>query len=355
MQETLMEPRGRQMKRWLVTGGLGFIGSAFLRAVLEERPDVEVVNYDAMTYAGNPANCAELDGLPRYSFIKGDICDAAGVQAAIGSGVDAIVNFAAETHVDRSILDPEAFLRTDIFGTYVLLEAARRHRVRRFLQVSTDEVYGDVSQGESTETDPLRPRSPYSASKAGGDLQTLAFGVTYGVPVLVTRGSNTYGPRQYPEKLIPLFVTNLIRDEAVPVYGDGLQVRDWLHVEDHARGILYVLEHGEPRNVYNLGGGNHRTNLEITQRLVAACGRSVETHVRHVLDRVGHDRRYAVNSAKAHALEWMPRMEFESGLRETVAWYREHEAWWGPLRNGNFAAYYARQYGARGDLGLTSV
>jgi dTDP-glucose 4,6-dehydratase len=269
--------------------------------------------------------------------------------------VDAIVNFAAETHVDRSILDPEAFLQTDIFGTHVLLEAARRHAVRRYLQVSTDEVYGDVPQGESAETDPLRPASPYSASKAGGDLQVLAYGSTYGMPVLITRGSNTYGPRQYPEKLIPLFITNLLDDEIVPVYGDGLQVRDWLHVEDHARGILHILESGEPGNVYNLGGGNPRTNREITQRLVTACGRSMKTHVRHVTDRLGHDRRYAVSSAKAEALGWSPRTAFETGLDETLAWYRKHEAWWRPLRNGDFAAYYARQYGSMHDLRLAGV
>lgn len=331
MQESLMEELHRRpLRRWLVTGGLGFIGSAFLRVVLKERPDIEVVNYDAMTYAGNPANCVELQGHPRYRFIEGDICDAAGTQAAIGDGVDAIVNFAAETHVDRSIMDSEAFIRTNILGTHVLLEAARRQDIRRYLQVSTDEVYGDVPQGESVETDPLRPRSPYSASKASADLQTLAYGVTYKMPVLVTRGSNTYGPRQYPEKLIPLFVTNLIRNQAVPVYGDGSQIRDWLHVEDHARGILRVLERGEPGNVYNLGGGNHRTNLEITGHLVTACGRSMVTHVRHVADRLGHDRRYAISSAKAHALGWLPRMMFDVGLRETIAWYREHEAWWRP-------------------------
>jgi dTDP-glucose 4,6-dehydratase len=333
--------------RWLVTGGLGFIGSNFVRLVLHERPDVHVVNLDAMTYAGNPANLADVAGDARYRFVKGDICDAAAVREAIGDGVDAIVNFAAETHVDRSILDPEAFLRTDILGTHVLLEAVREHTIPRYLQVSTDEVYGDVSEGESAEDDSLRPRSPYSASKAGGDLQVLAYSSTFGTPVLITRGSNTYGPYQYPEKLIPLFVTNLIDDQPVPVYGDGLQVRDWIYVEDHARGILHALENGEPGHVYNVGGGNPRTNLEITRLLVEDCARSMETHVKHVRDREGHDRRYALNSSKLHRLGWQPLVPFEEGIRETVAWYRANEAWWRPLKSGEFLEYYKRQYAHR--------
>lgn len=335
------------MMRWVVTGGLGFIGSNFIRMALRERPGLEIVNLDAMTYAGNPANCAEVEGDPRYRFVRGDIADPAAVESAIGSGVDAIVNFAAETHVDRSILDPEAFLRTDILGTHVLLEAVRRHGVPRYLQVSTDEVYGDVSEGESREGDALHPRSPYSASKAGGDLQVMAYWTTYGAPVMITRGSNTYGPYQYPEKLIPLFVTNLIDDQPVPVYGDGLQIRDWLHVDDHARGIMHVLEHGEFGNVYNIGGGNPRTNIEITRILLEDCGRSFDTHVRHVVDRPGHDRRYAVDTAKARALGWTPHVEFERGIRETIAWYQRNEAWWRPLKSGEFLDYYKRQYAQR--------
>ena len=333
--------------RILVTGGLGFIGSNFIHVVLRERAGVEVVNLDAMTYAGNPANCADLEDDPRYRFVKGDIGEGRAVTAAIGDGVDAIVNFAAETHVDRSILDPEAFLRTDILGTHVLLEAVRSFRIPRFVQVSTDEVYGDVSHGESLESDPLRPRSPYSASKAGGDLQVLAYWTTYKTPVLITRGSNTYGPYQYPEKLIPLFVTNLIDGESVPVYGDGMQIRDWLHVEDHARGILHVLEHGELGEVYNIGGGNPKTNLDITQRLVHACGRSMETHVRHVADREGHDRRYAVDCSKARALGWSPRVPFQEGLESTIEWYHRNQTWWRPLKNGEFLTYYRRQYAHR--------
>ncbi len=316
--------------------------------MLNSRPGVAIVNLDAMTYAGNPANVADLADDRRYRFVHGNICDADAVEAAVASGVDAIVNFAAETHVDRSILDPGAFLRTDILGTHVLLEAVRKHGIARYLQVSTDEVYGHVASGRSKETDTVAPRSPYAASKAGGDLQVFAYATTYGTPVLVTRGSNTYGPYQYPEKIVPLFITNLIDDKAVPVYGDGLQIRDWLHVEDHARGILHVLEHGELMHAYNIGGDNSRTNIEVTRRLIALCERSFETHVRHVIDRPGHDRRYALDSAKTRKLGWRPQIDFETGMDETVRWYREHEAWWRPTRGGEFASYYAKQYAERG-------
>ncbi|MDQ2865165.1 MAG: dTDP-glucose 4,6-dehydratase [Candidatus Eremiobacteraeota bacterium] len=333
--------------RWLVTGGLGFIGSNFIRLALLERPHLEIVNLDAMTYAANPANLRDVETDPRYRFVHGDICDPAAVAEACESGIDAIVNFAAETHVDRSILEPAQFLRTDIIGTHVLLEAVRERRIARFLQVSTDEVYGDIATGDSVETDGVHPRSPYSASKAGGDLQVLAYWTTFGTPVTITRGSNTYGPYQYPEKLIPLFLTNLIDDEAVPVYGDGMQIRDWIYVEDHARGIMHVLENGELGNIYNIGGGNPRTNLHITELLIEGCGRSMETHVQHVDDRPGHDRRYAVDTAKARALGWSPRTRFEDGLHSTIAWYRANEAWWRPLKSGAFLEYYKRQYERR--------
>jgi dTDP-glucose 4,6-dehydratase len=318
--------------RWLVTGGLGFIGSHFIRLALRERPQVEIVNLDAMTYAGNPANVKDVENDPRYRFVKGDICDPVAVREAIADGVAAIVNFAAETHVDRSILDPEAFLRTDTLGTHVLLEALREREIARYLQVSTDEVYGNVEAGESLETDPLRPRSPYAASKAAGDLLALAYRTTYEAPVLVTRGSNTYGPYQYPEKIVPLFVTNLIDDRPVPLYGDGLQIRDWLYVEDHARAILQVLEHGRIGGVYNIAGGSSRTNLELTRVLIEHCGRSTATHVTHVADRPGHDRRYAVNAGRVRALGWKPRVTFDEGIARTVAWYRANEAWWRPLK-----------------------
>jgi dTDP-glucose 4,6-dehydratase len=269
------------------------------------------------------------------------------VKTAVGEGVDAIVNFAAETHVDRSILEPEAFLRTDVLGTHVLLEAVREHGIKRFLQVSTDEVYGHVHEGSSTENDQIAPRSPYAASKAGGDLQVLAYWTTYNTPVLITRGSNTYGPYQYPEKLIPLFVTNLIDDQQVPVYGDGMQVRDWIHADDHARGIMHVLEHGELGNVYNIGGGNGRTNMEITKTLLDLTGRSFATHVKHVQDRPGHDRRYSLDASKAHALGWKPQVEFKSGLEATVAWYRANEKYWRTIKSGEFKDYYETQYATR--------
>ena len=309
--------------------------------------DVSITVLDAMTYAGNPLNVAAVADSPRYLFIRGDIADPQALDEAIGSGVDAIVNFAAETHVDRSILDPEAFLRTGVLGVYSLLEAAQRHSVGRFVHVSTDEVYGDVETGSSTEHHAMRPRSPYAASKAAGDHLALAYHATYGTPVMITRGSNTYGPHQYPEKLIPLFVTNLLDDMPVPVYGDGRQVRDWLHVDDHARGILHVLEHGTAGEVYNLGGGNSHENVEIAKRLLEATGREWATHVRHVVDRLGHDRRYSLDVSKATQLGWSPTIDFEQGLRDTVAWYRENEAWWRPIKSGEFRDYYQRQYAAR--------
>lgn len=317
--------------RWLVTGGLGFIGSHFIRLALRERPEVEIVNLDAMTYAGNPANLADVRDHPRYRFFQGNICDAPAVRAAFANGGDALVNFAAETHVDRSIAAPEAFLRTDVLGTHVLLEALRDLDVSRYVQVSTDEVYGDVPDGESHEGDALRPRSPYAASKAAGDLLALAYHTTYGAPLLVTRGSNTYGPYQYPEKIVPLFVTNLLDDRPVPLYGDGMQIRDWLYVEDHARAILHVLERGTAGEIYNISGETPMTNLDLTGRLVRACGRTMETHVAHVADRPGHDRRYAVSSVKLRSLGWAPQTSFDDGIAQTVQWYRDHESWWRPL------------------------
>jgi dTDP-glucose 4,6-dehydratase len=335
------------IRHWIVTGGLGFIGSAFVRMVVRERRDIRVTVLDAMTYAANPENVREVASDPRYRFVKGDITDPFAVREAIGAGATAIVNFAAETHVDRSILAPEQFLKTDVLGTHVLLEAVREYGIERYLQVSTDEVYGDIETGSSNEESPIRPRSPYAASKAGGDLQVLAYHTTFKAPVLITRGSNTYGPFQYPEKLIPLFVTNLIDDTQVPVYGDGRQVRDWLHVDDHARGILHVLEHGVLGEIYNIGGGNSRQNIDITKSLLEAIGRSWDTHVKHVTDRAGHDRRYCLDASKAALLGWKPAVEFEPGLRETVEWYKNNEAWWRPLKSGEFREYYKTQYASR--------
>ena len=326
-----LPPRKARGMRWLVTGGSGFIGSHFVRLVLRERPGLEVVNLDAMTYAGNAANLLDCEEDPRYRFVRGNICDPAAVEQAL-AGADAIVNFAAETHVDRSIAEPDTFVKTDVLGTHVLLQAARTHRIGRFLQVSTDEVYGDVPHGASSEGDPVRPRSPYAASKASADLLVFAYHATYGVPAMATRGSNTYGPNQFPEKIVPLFVTNLLDDLPVPVYGDGLQIRDWLFVEDHARAILHVLERGEPGNVYNVSGETPRTNLELTRILVDRCGRSMTSHVQHVTDRPGHDRRYAIDSTKLRALGWRPRTSFDAGIARTIDWYRENESWWRPLK-----------------------
>jgi dTDP-glucose 4,6-dehydratase len=327
----------------LVTGGCGFIGSAFVHLALERGADV--VNLDKLTYAGNPANVADVAGHPGYRFVHADIADAEAVADAV-AGCDAVVNFAAESHVDRSILDPADFIRTDVVGTAVLLAAAREEGVRRFVQVSTDEVYGSIAEGAFRETDPINPSSPYSASKAGGDLQVLAWHATFGLDAVITRGSNTYGPRQYPEKLIPLFVTNALDGEPLPVYGDGLQIRDWLHVEDHCEGVWTVMERGAPGEVYNVGGGHEETNLEITRRILDLTGRD-QSLVRHVTDRPGHDRRYALDTTRTRGLGWEPRRDFAAGLAATVAWYRDRRDWWEPIKTGAYRTYYETQYGTR--------
>jgi dTDP-glucose 4,6-dehydratase len=330
----------------LVAGGAGFIGSAFVRMALQRWPDQPVVVLDALTYAGNLENLAPVRTDPRFSFIHGDICDAAAVRDAMQDS-SRVVNFAAETHVDRSILESAAFIRTDVEGTRVLLEAARELGVQRYLQVSTDEVYGDVkTPGRAQESDPVRPRSPYSASKAGGDLMVQAYHATYGVPILITRGSNTYGPYQYPEKLIPLFVTNALDGLPLPVYGDGLQVRDWLHVDDHCAAIANVLERGEIGEVYNIGAGTERPNRDIVNRIVALTGCDPAL-VRHVPDRPGHDRRYALDTERSWVLGWRPEVNLESGLESTVRWYRDNRGWWEPIKQGSFRAYYDEQYGSR--------
>ena len=328
-----------------MTGGAGFIGSAFVRRALA-RPDVtQLTVLDKLTYAGNPANLAEVEDDARYRFVQADINDAP-IVTELMAEADAVVNFAAESHVDRSIERADAFVQTDVHGTFTLLEAARATGVGRFVQVSTDEVYGDVAEGASRETDALRPRSPYAASKAAGDLLALAYHATHRLPVMVTRGSNTYGPRQYPEKVIPLFVTNAIDGEPLPLYGDGLQVRDWLHVDDHCAAVETVLERGEPGGAYNIGGTASLSNLELTHRLLALLGRPVSL-VRHVTDRPGHDRRYALDSSKVRALGWTPRVEFDDGLAGTVEWYQDNESWWRPIKDGSFADYYRRLYAER--------
>lgn len=332
-------------RRLLVTGGAGFIGSNFVRRVLSTNDDVSVTVLDKLTYAGNRANLADVDGNPRFEFVVGDIADDVVVEE-LSRRVDAIVNFAAESHVDRSIEAPDAFIQTDVYGTFVLLEAARRHGHQRYLQISTDEVYGNVPEGSSSEDDPLRPRSPYAASKAAGDLLVRAYHTTYGVPALITRASNNFGPFQYPEKLVPLFITNAIDDQALPLYGDGLQVRDWLYVEDHCDAICVVLERGEPGEIYNVGGGNELANIEVT-RSVLDLLRKPMTLVRSVPDRAGHDRRYSVDSSKVQTLGWRPARNFAEGLHETIDWYDRHQAWWRSLKNGEYLDYYRRQYADR--------
>jgi dTDP-glucose 4,6-dehydratase len=333
-------------KRVLVTGGCGFIGSHFIRLLMERHPSTEVVNLDAMTYAASPANVEEVASDPRYTFVKGDIADAAIVKTAM-EGVTHVANFAAESHVDRSIQGAVDFIRTDVLGTYVLCEAAREAGVERFLQVSTDEVYGSIDVGSFTEEHPLQPSSPYSASKAGGDLQALAYMHTFGLPVIVTRGSNTYGPNQYPEKLIPLFVTNALDGEKLPVYGDGSQIRDWIHGRDHANGILHALLNGTPGEVYNIGGGNERTNMWITEQILEQTGASREL-VTHVEDRLGHDVRYSLDTAKAQReLGWKPEIAFDEGLADTVQWYKDRRDWWEPIKSGEYREFYESNYAGR--------
>ena len=334
--------------RILVTGAAGFIGSAFVRRVLREHPADEVVAYDALTYAGNPANLDEVRGDPRFRFAQGDIADAATVDPLV-AGCDAVVNFAAETHVDRSLLDPEAFARANVVGVMTLLQAARQHG-KRLLQVSTDEVYGDVEPGHaSVELDPLLPRSPYAAAKAGGELMCRAYHVSYDVDVVITRGCNTIGPRQYPEKLVPLFVTNALQDLPLPVYGDGRQERDWLFVDDHAAAIDLVLREGRSGEAYNVGAGAERPNLDVVRGILGRLGKP-ESLVVHVPDRPGHDRRYALSSAKIRQeLGWSPARTFEQTLAETVDWYVANPGWWEAIRERDerFRDYYERQYGWR--------
>ncbi len=329
--------------RLLVTGGCGFIGSNFIRAVLEGHAEDEVLNLDKLTYAGNPENLRGVEGDARYSFLRGDICDADDVARAFAWGPEAVVNFAAETHVDRSILSPETFVRTDVLGTCRLLEGAREAGIR-FLHVSTDEVYGSISEGSFTEESPLRPNSPYAASKAGADLLVRSYVRTYGIDAVIVRSSNNYGPYQYPEKVIPLFVTNLLQGRKVPLYGEGANVRDWLYVGDNCRAIDLVLRGGAPGEAYNVGAGQEKTNLELTLAILDILGVGEES-IERVPDRLGHDFRYSVDSSKLRELGWSPRVDFEGGLRETVHWYRDNAAWWEAIKSGEFRRYYKERYG----------
>jgi len=332
----------------VVTGGAGFIGSGFVRLALAERPDLRIVTIDLLTYAGNLENLA---GVPddRHTFVRADITDPQAMRRAIPGGADALVNFAAETHVDRSILGPLAFVRTNVTGTQVLLDAARERGVGRFLQVSTDEVYGALGPEEAafTESHPLRPSSPYAASKAGADLLVLAAHHTYGQDALITRCSNNYGPFQFPEKLIPLMISNALEDKPLPVYGDGRQVRDWIHTDDHSRAILAVLDGGTPGTVYNIGARSERPNLDVVRRVLEAVGKP-ESLIQFVEDRPGHDRRYAIDPARIETdLGWRPQVPFEDGLARTVAWYRENEGWWRRVKDGSYREFYETWYGKR--------
>jgi len=330
----------------LITGGMGFIGSNFVRHMLQNT-DCTVTVLDKLTYAGNPANLEDIakdEGLSgRYRFVKGDICDAEVVESCI-KGKDGVINFAAETHVDRSIMSADSFIRTDILGTYTLLDLAKKYEVPRFIQISTDEVYGSIEPGRSSvETDPISPNNPYSASKAGADILVLSYFKTYKTPVLITRSSNNYGPYQYPEKMMPLFITNLLEDKKVPLYGDGMNIRDWLHVEDNCRGIQTVFEKGEPGEIYNIGGSCEKTNKEVTGSILSLLGKD-DSMIEHVADRLGHDRRYSLDSSKIMELEWSPKKDFNEGLKETVEWYTDGRDWWVPIKSGEFEAYYKEQY-----------
>ncbi len=332
--------------RLLVTGGAGFIGANFVHRVLERFPASHIVVLDALTYAGRREN---LDGIPDRSltFVHGDIRDPKAVEQAM-AGCDLVLNFAAESHVDRSIETPGEFIQTDVYGVFVLCEEARRRGVTRFIQVSTDEVYGEVLEGHATEAWPLMPRSPYAASKAGGDRLAYAYHTTYGLPVVVTRCSNNYGPRQYPEKLVPLFITNAIEHQPLPVYGTGLNRRDWLHVRDHCDALIALLAAPEiDGETFNIGGSHELDVLAVTARILELLGRP-STLIRHVEDRPGHDRRYAVDWSKLeHRVGWRPAVSFDEGIRDTVEWFRTHESWWKPIKQGEFRQYYERMYGQR--------
>jgi dTDP-glucose 4,6-dehydratase len=336
------------MKNIMVTGGAGFIGSNFVRYMLGKYSDYRITVYDKLTYAGNLDNLVDVQNDTRYAFVQGDICDAVAVGQAIQNNeIDTIVNFAAETHVDRSIMDPDAFIRTDVYGTYVLLEAARQYKLERYHQISTDEVYGHI-EGEhrSVETDAVSPRSPYAASKTSGDLMANAYFITYDLPVTITRGANNIGPYQYPEKVIPLFVTNAIDNQALPVYGDGKQRRDYQYVLDHCEGIDIVLHLGALGEIYNVGTGCEMENLAMVRILLDELGKP-ESLIRHVEDRPGHDRRYCLNVDKLIGLGWKPRHTHEQAIRKTVRWYVENEWWWRKIKSGEFKEYYRKMYANR--------
>lgn len=332
----------------LVTGGAGFIGSNFVLYMLQQYPEYEIINVDSLTYAGNLENLKSVENNPKHTFVKADITDAKTMDELVSQGVDVIVNFAAESHVDRSILEPDVFVKTNVLGTQVLLDAARKYEITKFVQVSTDEVYGTLGDtGFFTEKTPLEPNSPYSSSKAGGDLLVRAYHETFGLPVNITRCSNNYGPYQFPEKLIPLMISKALADESLPIYGDGLNVRDWLYVEDHCSAIDLVIHKGNNGEVYNVGGHNERTNIQIVKTILEQLGKP-ESLMTFVKDRPGHDRRYGIDPTKImNELGWKPKHNFETGIKETIAWYLQNKEWWTRIQSGAYQEYYAKQYGER--------
>jgi dTDP-glucose 4,6-dehydratase len=333
----------------LVTGGCGFIGSNFIKYMLDKYPDYTIVNLDKLTYAGNPENLSDIENHPRYHFVKGDICNRGGVDDCFKQyRIDYVINFAAESHVDRSILGPAIFIETNVAGTNVLLEVAKEHNVKRFVQISTDEVYGSLgATGKFTETTPLHPNSPYSASKTSADLLVLAYHHTFGMPVVVTRCSNNYGPYQFPEKLIPLMIANALDNKPLPVYGDGMNVRDWLFVRDHCSAIDVVMHRGTLGEIYNVGGNNECANIKIVKLLLQKLGKP-ESLIKYVTDRLGHDRRYAIDASKiSMELGWQPSVTFEEGLSQTVDWYLGNESWWRRIISGEYQHYYQKMYGNR--------
>ncbi|MFN8526991.1 MAG: dTDP-glucose 4,6-dehydratase [Anaerolineae bacterium] len=335
------------MKNILVTGGAGFIGSAFVRHMTAKYPEYHIIVYDKLTYAGNVDNLLPISDEPNYRFAQGDIADRATVRHTLKEyAIDTVVNFAAESHVDRSIIDADAFMHTNSIGVYIMLEEGRLHGIERFLQVSTDEVYGSVPEGESVETDPLAPRNPYSAAKAGGELMVRAYHETHGMNTVITRGSNTFGPYQYPEKLLPFFITEAIEDKPLPLYGDGKQMRDWLFVEDHVSGIELALIKGTAGEIYNIAGEDLRHNIDVAHDMLSKLGKPTSL-LKHVPDREGHDLRYAMNCDKLRTLGWKQAHTWDTALAETVRWYQENEWWWRKIKTGEYLEYYKRQYAAR--------
>ncbi|BDH79824.1 dTDP-glucose 4,6-dehydratase [Methanothermobacter tenebrarum] len=332
--------------RIIVTGGAGFIGSNFIKYMLKEHPQYEIINLDALTYCGNLENLQGVEDNPNYKFVKGDITDKRLVDD-LTQGADVIINFAAESHVDRSIQDPSKFLKTNVIGTQTLLEAAKKHNIQKYIQISTDEVYGSCEKCYFTEETPLAPNSPYAASKASADLFVRAYHKTYNLPVNITRSSNNYGPYQFPEKFIPLIITNALENKPIPIYGDGMNIRDWIHVYDHCRAIDLVLHHGRQGEIYNIGGGNEKRNIEVVKLILEILGKD-ESLIRFVEDRPGHDRRYAMDSKKIkRELGWKPTYKFREGLEETIKWYTQNRRWWENIKTGEYQEYYEKMYGKR--------